>query len=537
MVLVGLLFNTNAQSLQDYPWLSSVIDTENCCENKSVYLYRHADTYDFIYIENDADCLYEGGSLYDATGTPWCKSRPDLNCLEFYNFQLVSTIYTCSSASEIDLFDRYDWLNTVADKSDCCSNNEITLYRYKNGHEFILISPDTDCSTDNDKLYYKTGQFWCGSSSNRNCVEFYGLTNMEKIVTWSCDDTNTPVNELNKTLFSEMQEALGGASNIANATAIKYEATGIAMEFQEDPEPIDGKVADYTYSLLYNLDGTQSKQAWNVDADYAYFTKFTFEETIDGTKGYSDGPTGTFSARFGSFGVTGDPMFSTKVAARQKTLMMSSPLAVAKLIAMAEVRGSEYGTISIGFNTSALGFGASTPDIELIIDTNTKLPIKIQVLENDPLLGDVIYEVLYSNWTNVNGLQVPQNLEHQLDGNTIRTESLSNIEVNPAFDVSELMVVDTDAYPYDVEQAKNGHLSSQFHYRTILQTFPIDFPTDIVDAEFGVNSQLVPSDPNAYLIAGELQSHYTFAFKVDGGVLIYDSPVNDSPSSSNKVHT
>ena len=48
------------------------------------------------------------------------------------------------------------------------------------------------------------------------------------------------------------------------------------------------------------------------------------------------------------------------------------------------VNGAEYGTISIGFNTSNLGFGAATPDIELVVDTDTKLPIKAQVLENDP---------------------------------------------------------------------------------------------------------------------------------------------------------
>jgi len=338
--------------------------------------------------------------------------------------------------------------------------------------------------------------------------------------------------EDNPTLFGEMQVALGGADNIATANTIRYQATGLATEFQEDPEPIDGKVADYSYSLLYNLNGTQSNQVWEVEAEYAYFTDFAFEETIDGTKGHSVGETGTFPARFASFGVVGDPMFSTKVAARQKTLMMSSPIAIAKMIATNEANGSDYGTIAIGYNTSTLGFGVATPDIELIIDPETKLPIKAQVLENDPLLGDVVYEVFYSNWTTVRGLQLPQNLEHKLDGNIIRTETLSSLEINPTIDDTALTVADEDAYLYDATQAKNGHLSSQFHYRTILQTFPIDFPTDIVEAEFGVNSQLIPNDSNAYLIAGELQSHYTFAFKVDGGLVIYDSPVNDRRSAT-----
>ncbi|MCG8329203.1 MAG: MBL fold metallo-hydrolase [Chitinophagales bacterium] len=350
----------------------------------------------------------------------------------------------------------------------------------------------------------------------------------------SCEDDGKIEVQDNTTLFGEMQEALGGAENIANATTIRYESTGTAIEFQEDPEPINGKVADYTTSLLYSLSGAQSKQSWNVDSEYAYATEFSFVEKIDGTKGHSEGETGTFSARFGDFGVTGDPMFSTKVAARQKTLMMSSPIAIAKLIASAEVKGAEYGIIPIGFNTSSLGFGASTPDIELIIDSNTKLPTKAQVLENDPLLGDVIYEVFYSDWTIIDGLQIPQSLEHKLDGNIIRTETLNNIEVNPAFDASELIVSTANAWGYDADQALYGHLSSQFHYRTLLQTFPIDFPVELTEqtSPLALPSELVATDANAYRISGDFQSHYTYAFKVDGGLLLYDSPVNDRRSAA-----
>lgn len=349
----------------------------------------------------------------------------------------------------------------------------------------------------------------------------------------ACNDDDDNILQNNDTLFTEMQDALGGADNIANATTISYQSTGVALEFQEDPEPIDGKVADYTYNLLYNLDGTQSKQEWEVDAEYAYATEFEFVETIDGAKGLSEGSTGTFPERFAGFGVTGDPMFSTKLAARQKTLMMSSPLAIAKLISTADVRGTDYGTIPIGFNTSSLGFGASTPDIELIINTNTKLPTRAQVLENDPLLGDVIYEVVYGDWTMINGLQVPQHLEHILNGFTIRTETLSNIEVNPSFDDSELTVTTPD-WTYDATQALYGHLSSQFHYRTILQTFPIDFPVEFTEqtSPLALPSELVATDPNAYRISGDFQSHYTYAFKVDGGLLIYDSPVNDRRSAA-----
>ncbi|APD07264.1 hypothetical protein UJ101_01753 [Flavobacteriaceae bacterium UJ101] len=358
------------------------------------------------------------------------------------------------------------------------------------------------------------------------------IVTIAAITSFSCnDDDDNTVNIVdNSELFQEVQTTIGGSTLLNSASFLSYESVGIAYEFQENPEPIGGKVADFDYSLLYNLDGSQSRQAWDVNADYAYATDFSFTETIDGTKANSVGKTGTFSVYFESFGVTGDPMYSTKLASRQKTLMMSSPIAIMKLIDKnTNVTGSTYGTIDIQYNTSSLGFGENTPDIQLVIDTNTKLPSKAQTLENDPLLGDVLYEVIYSNWTTIDGLQVPQTLEHILDGNTIRTESLTNISINPTFDSSELTV--TDSYPYDATQAEYGYLSSQLHFRTIMQTFPLDFPVEFVDSQNGINSEVLPNDPNAYVVAGDAQSHYTYAFKVDGNLVLYDSPINDRRSA------
>ena len=363
-----------------------------------------------------------------------------------------------------------------------------------------------------------------------NTFLLFVITVMLTIISCKKDDDTTD-NE-RQTSFKNVQNALGGASNIENALSISYKSTGEAFEFQEDPEPVNGKVADFNYTLVYNLDGTQSKQSWNVNADYAFATDFSFVETIDGTKGKSEGTTGTFSANFSGFGVTGDPMFSTKLAARQKTLLMSSPIAIAKMIASADVINKKGDVLSVGFNTSTLGFGSDTPDIEFIIDTNTNLPLKSQILENDPLLGDVLYEVVYNKWETAGSLQVPTSLTHILDGNTIRTETISEIQINPEITDNELKVSDQEAFEYNKNEAKFGHLSSQFHYRTLLQTFPIDFPVEIVtqSSPLALASELVTNDDNVYRVSGDFQSHYTYAFKVDGGLLLYDSPINDRRS-------
>ncbi len=357
----------------------------------------------------------------------------------------------------------------------------------------------------------------------------------------SCKKEDDDIIITNDVLFADMLETLGGSTAINAATSIKYSVTGIANEFQEDPEPVNELVANYSYDLTYMLNGENSKQSWSIQTDYAYESDFSFVEVLDGTKGTSEGTTGFFSQYFAGFGVLGDPMFSTKLAARQKTNMMSSPLAMAKMISSgATVKGGTLGTFTIGFNTSNLGFGAATPDLELVINTTTKLPLKSQVIENDPLYGDVVYEVEYSNWTTVDGIQYPGKLTHIFDGHVIRIETLNNIEINPSFDVADLTVTASD-WTYDANEAKSGHISSQFHYRMLMVSFAEDFPVEFTEATdpSATPSATVPNDANVYRVSGDFQSHYTYAFKVNGELVIYDSPLNNKRTSAalNKIRT
>ena len=363
------------------------------------------------------------------------------------------------------------------------------------------------------------------------------------ITLFACNDddqVNTSVN--NEALFKQAIAIIGGDDLINQSTTISYQSKGISYEFQEDPEPVAGKVADFSYNLIYNLNGSQSKQSWSIQTEYAYESDLNFVETIDVNKGKSEGITGFFSENFGGFGVQGDPMFSTKLAARQKTLFMSSPIAIFKLLMQnTTLEGGDYGVINTTFNSSTLGFGNSTPDIKLVIDPNTKIPLKATVLENDPLLGDVIYEVVYDKWSIVDGLNLPHKLTHILDGNTIRVETLENIQINPNINEGELTVTNSEAWPYDANQAFYGHLSSQFHFRTLMQTFPIDFPVEYVNqtSPLALPSELVANDDNVYRVSGDYQSHYTYAFNIGDGLVLYDSPANNRRSNAvlNKIRS
>ncbi len=185
--LLGLTLHSNAQTLNDYPWVNSLIDQQNCCFNAQVQLYSFG-MFDFIYIANDVDCAGQGGTLYAGDGTLWCMSTPGIDCVSFYNFNYEGDLYSCNQSSEINLLGLYPWLSGLVNEADCCANKTISLYENNLGHQFLLVSPDPTCSTANEKWYLSTGQLFCEGPPNNNCVSLYGFTNMEIVATWNCGD-------------------------------------------------------------------------------------------------------------------------------------------------------------------------------------------------------------------------------------------------------------------------------------------------------------------------------------------------------------
>jgi hypothetical protein len=80
-MVLALLFlgayNSQAQSLADFPAVSSQIDQDNCCMNESVTLFN-LDGTQFIYVENDADCFGPGGRLFLTDGTLFSEVSVDM---------------------------------------------------------------------------------------------------------------------------------------------------------------------------------------------------------------------------------------------------------------------------------------------------------------------------------------------------------------------------------------------------------------------------------------------------------------------------
>lgn len=115
----------------------------------------------------------------------------------------------------------------------------------------------------------------------KNKLLYSLLVTSALVVGCSDGDDNNNSTISNTELFQQVLATVGGKDALTQAATISYQSSGESFEFQENPEPVGGKVNDARYSLVYSLDGVRSRQQWQLDAEYAYEAHPDFVETID----------------------------------------------------------------------------------------------------------------------------------------------------------------------------------------------------------------------------------------------------------------
>ena len=202
--------------IDDYPWLTDLIDISNCSVTK-ITLYTSSG-FPYLYLEQSS-----GNVLYNGNGVRYCADGIGLNCLDFYRVDEVIEEWTCGdetpttfvdedmdgTTSEFDpddtdpcvpdrtvstcnidppeerptIFVDYPWLANFVDPIDC-DQDSVTVYR-SSGFVYLLVE-----KTGSSILYNADGLQYRVNASNFDCQQFYAVD--EIINTWSCNTTDVP---------------------------------------------------------------------------------------------------------------------------------------------------------------------------------------------------------------------------------------------------------------------------------------------------------------------------------------------------------
>ncbi len=308
-----------------------------------------------------------------------------------------------------------------------------------------------------------------------------------------------------------------GAGTVAH---MQYTATGEFIEPHQGGQEMDhlNEVsATFEYTALTALNGRQLDYSWNQSFIYPFAYDGTSRVIINDKNGSIEGAHGLGSRFFGFDAPV--PLFPARLEAILKTALMSNPIALLKAL---EQQGP--GTKTNAEFTFTLSQGEQLPEIEIIIDENTLLPVSARTQEADFLLGDVLFEIHYSNWQTVNGhVMYPTQLTYYLGEEIIRTEKRSNVVINPEVPADAFSPAATGSY--DEQQGRYGILSSQWYHRMFSFGFSQDFPM--------AETNITPISDQVFVITGGAELAYvSLAVTTEEGIILIEPSLNPRRSKA-----
>jgi glyoxylase-like metal-dependent hydrolase (beta-lactamase superfamily II) len=339
----------------------------------------------------------------------------------------------------------------------------------------------------------------------------------------------TPTGEIQ--LSEALNSVAGSVQAIQDFKTMSFKVDGTSYEYEQDipslPSPLLGN--KYIYECYSNLSARKLK----MDYSYCEFNQPAYYET--------PGPNIFISDKVGSQSdnyiwksfyfndVAPVAMFSTEIEAHHKVQLMSNPLQLLKVLLSKNKETTSTKNLVLSFPHEKF------PNIvfEVFFDKDTKLPTKVSTDEVDYLQGNVKYEVVFKNWTKVNGVQFPATLEHYHNKNLLRKESISNVKVNPVFGENFFNPeVVNDPIPYDEAQSKIGVYNSQFIMRW--NAWNLGWPEPLNDGAFDIGSldmkpyKMDPQyvSPTVKIIGRPDNRLWNVAIKTAGGLYLVDTPLN-----------
>ena len=150
---------SNISIFEDYPWLSDVVNPNNCA-GVSVEVYD-AGSHDFIFVRTGS----ETGKLYLDTGTFYCESTSTYDCISAYNLMNLVDSWTCGSGS-------------LRDTTSICG---VQLITFEN--KIMLDAPQNTLASVT--LLDHTGkQLYACNASAAPCENWFSIEELEEGITY-----------------------------------------------------------------------------------------------------------------------------------------------------------------------------------------------------------------------------------------------------------------------------------------------------------------------------------------------------------------
>ncbi|HEV8715081.1 MAG TPA: MBL fold metallo-hydrolase [Candidatus Binatia bacterium] len=274
------------------------------------------------------------------------------------------------------------------------------------------------------------------------------------------------------------------------------------------------KASTFTCTLIRDLTNGNVRYEWQRETFPPLTATWRYSEILSGDQGAILGADGARSP-------AQHAASAARIAARRKELSRS-PVSV---LLNALARSSSLLRLADQLIYASRHYVVSYNDggqfVIIALDAQSRLPTKVEFLEDDPLAGDTNNELFFTDWRQVGALKLPFELTYRVNGQIVMTEHIDSIENN--IDVNAVgFTIPEDLSQTDTTDGRRGEQSSQWILRRIALASPLD------DEQTRV--ELTEVAKGVFHVTGG--THHSLAIEMADHLVVVDAPLYEERSQA-----
>jgi glyoxylase-like metal-dependent hydrolase (beta-lactamase superfamily II) len=313
-------------------------------------------------------------------------------------------------------------------------------------------------------------------------------------------------------LVKQAVGALGGAEALRAVKGVILKGDARHWEPQQsciaDIEP--RLIGDSKITIVWDGEKNMARSDWDRDLQYPFVEKPKYSEIV--------------TPMFGAVSTAkGDvPMSNIRFAAYMRELERASPTLLLKALDAPQKLSSLPDQMLDGKPMPSVAFADGDANFTILFDRTTKLPAAIRSLDDDQVYGDVEYDLVLSDWKQVNGIKMASTNVYKVNRVEVGHVTYREIEFNPSIPPETFAIRDEGRK--EAKMPAPGSVPYQWVIRRLflgrfLDSDAVNFPSS------APGLKLVELAPNVQFATGGTHNSLIVARK--DHLVVFDAPINE----------
>jgi glyoxylase-like metal-dependent hydrolase (beta-lactamase superfamily II) len=281
-----------------------------------------------------------------------------------------------------------------------------------------------------------------------------------------------------KALLEEAAKAMGGMQSLRSLKNQVIASEGKQFDHAVGTRPGGPglQASNFRYALTRDLTRPRLRLDWDGRTLFPRQESLQYLEVIDGSVGLLE-----------EHGSKQSRLHPARLASR----LREERRAAAKIILVALGQRSLNRLLDAeldGKSHRVLAFKEGGDEFRVYLDSKTKLPAQVEIIEDDPLEGDSRYTLRYAEWRKVDSVMVPFSLRYELNGNPLQEERILSVRHNVPLAAEIFSVPDSiRSQKTDAKPIASQWLLRRVALNTNYQDFGLNPPVELVRLAEGVH--------------------------------------------------